>query len=250
MACKFEHNWGMLSNAEFLSSVLSTELELVRAPKKKTDKNYTYYYNHPAAFDIEASSFYIGEEKRAIMYIWQFGMNGFVTYGRTWEEFQAFFNVLKDVLRLSDERRLAIYVHNLKYDWQFFRKRFEWDSVFLLDDRQPAYARCGGIEFRDNLVLAGGVSLAVVGNNLVNYPVQKRVGDLNYNLIRTPETPLSDVELGYCENDVRVIMSYIQEKIDIDGDITKIPLTNTGYVRRACREACFPELEEVSYDYE
>ena len=33
-----------------------------------------YYYNIPCAFDIETSSFYEGDEKRAIMYIWQFAI--------------------------------------------------------------------------------------------------------------------------------------------------------------------------------
>ena len=43
-------------------------------------------------------------------------------------------------------------------------------------------------------------------------------------------------------------MSYNQEKIEQDGDITKIPLTNTGYVRHYCRKECFfegiPEEDE------
>lgn len=243
----FEHHAGMLSIPDFISSISSTKLELVEDSREK------YYYNHPAAFDLEASSFYEnvnGEQtKRACMYIWQFGMSGYVTYGRTWDEFELFFKILIDVLHLDDIRRLAVYVHNLKYDWQWFRKRFEWDKVFIVDDRQPIVARCGGLEFRDSLILAGGVSLATVGKNLVKYPVQKAVGDLDYELIRTPDTPLSLVELNYCEQDVRVIMSYIQEKIEIDGDITKIPMTNTGYVRRACRKACFPEDEETpEYD--
>ena len=57
-----------------------------------------------------------------------------------------------------------------------------------------------------------------------------------------------DDTVKYCENDIRVLMSYIQEKIEQDGDISKIPLTNTGYVRRYAREACFQELCEVSQD--
>ena len=57
-----------------------------------TKKNITYY-NIPASFDIETSSFRTYEDehgqevKRACMYIWQFGLNGSVIFGRTWDEF-------------------------------------------------------------------------------------------------------------------------------------------------------------------
>ena len=65
------------------------------------------------------------------------------------------------------------------------------------------------------------------------------VGDLDYSKVRHSKTPLTKKEYGYCENDIRVLLSYIREKIEHDGDITKIPLTNTGYVRNYCRKACY-----------
>ena len=64
------------------------------------------------------------------------------------------------------------------------------------------------------------------------------VGDLDYSLLRHAGTPISDKELKYSENDVRVVMAYIQESIENCGDITRIPLTKTGYVRAYCRNAC------------
>jgi hypothetical protein len=76
---------------------------------------------------------------------------------------------------------------------------------------------------------------------LHKYPVKKLVGDLNYDLPRHSKTPLTKKEYEYCFNDVRVVMSFIQEKIELDGDITEIPLTNTGYVRKYCRKECFYE---------
>ena len=71
------------------------------------------------------------------------------------------------------------------------------------------------------------------------YPVQKMVGDLDYSKIRHSGTPLTDKEIGYMVNDVRVVTHYIQEQIEKEnGRITNIPLTKTGYVRRYCRDAC------------
>lgn len=203
--------------------------------------NKTRYYNCPCSFDIETSSFYEGEEKRATMYIWQMGFNGTVVYGRTWEEWLSCLEQLVDYLNLSTNLRLLIYVHNLGYEFQFIRKFFDWDKVFAVKQRRPVYALCGGLEFRCSLLLSN-YALAYIGDNLLHkYPVKKLVGELDYSKPRHSKTPLTDNELAYCINDVKVVMSYIQEKIEQDGDIAQIPLTNTGYVRNYCREECFYE---------
>lgn len=235
----FTEGEGLLSNREFfmgLSEIID-RFEVIQSNKK------IFYYNVPAAFDIEVSSFYDGikspENKRGIMYVWQFGIWNLVTTGRTWEQFYSFISVLREILGLSDKLHLIVYVHNLPYEFQFIRKRFEWSKVFLLDDRKPVYADSSGLEFRCSLKLAGGKSLRNVGKDLVRYKKEKKTGDLDYELIRTPLTPLSDKEMKYCENDIRVLLCYIQEKIEMDGDITRIPLTNTGYVRLLCRKKCF-----------
>ena len=198
------------------------------------------FFNIPCAFDIETSSFYNSNgDKCATMYIWQFGIDGLVIYGRTWEEFTTFLGLLVDYLDLSARRRLVIYVHNLGYEFQFMRKWFDWDKVFAIKKRRPVYAICGPFEFRCSLFLSN-YALAYIGDNLLHkYPVKKLVGNLDYSKVRHSSTPLTSDELEYCFNDVRVVMSYIQEKIEQDGDITEIPLTNTGYVRNYCRSECF-----------
>lgn len=224
---------GMVSPVEFISTLKPIDYV--------TTNKQIIYYNVPAAFDIETSSFYINDEKFATMYIWMFGIGGKVTYGRTWKEFKNFLRVLSTVLNLSDQVRLPIYIHNLPYEFQWIRNWFEWDDVFLLDKRKPVKARTGGFEFRCSLKLAGGKSLENVGKDLKKYPIEKAVGDLDYSLIRGPDTPMTDQELHYCENDIRVLLSYIQEKIEIDGDVTKIPMTNTGYVRNYCRKECYKD---------
>lgn len=230
---------GLLSRTNFLFEVsnLLDESFLVR------DNKNVEYYNIPCGFDIEVSSFYQGdrkpENKRGVMYIWQFGIYNYVTTGRTWNEFIQLLELLRKILCLGDNRRLIIYVHNLPYEFQFMRKHLEWDRVFLLSDRKPVYCISRGLEFRCSLKLAGGKSLDKVGKDLQKYKVQKAIGDLDYDIIRTPLTPMTDKELLYCENDIRIILCYIQEKIENDGDITKIPLTNTGYVRNYCRKQCF-----------
>lgn len=231
---------GMISIGELLKKAN----EIAIPQNIVVDNKGQEYYNIPAAFDIETSSFYDGEEKtenkRAIMYIWQFGIGSWVTCGRTWEELIAFISVLERAMALGPKRRLIVYVHNLPYEFQFIRKRLKWEKVFLLDHRKPVYAiNNGGIEFRCSLKLSGGKSLANVAKDLAKYKVKKMVGDLDYTKLRTPLTPLTPKELKYCENDIRVILCYIAEKIEQDGDILRIPLTNTGYVRNYCRKMCY-----------
>lgn len=219
-------------------------LEYVRLNKssfdiKRTNKKISVY-NIPAGLDIETSSFYDNEgEKASTMYAWGFGIYNKVTVGRTWREFENLISGIQDILELGEKKHLYVYVHNLPYEFQFIRKRFEWERVFLLEDRKPVYCSTNGVVFKCSLKLSGGRSLDAVSRNLVKYKVRKMVGDLDYSLIRHSGTPLTDAEIKYLENDVRVILYYIQEKIEQDGDITLIPLTNTSYVRNYCRKAVY-----------
>ena len=228
---------GICSQEQFILHLSQLNLPTV------TDNKKIRWYNVPCAFDIETTSWYEGSErpenKRAIMYIWQFGICDLVTTGRTWDEFTRFLNLVATTLDLSENRRLICYVHNLAYEFQFIRKRFKWDTVFLLEERKPVKARVGGIEFRCSLKLSGGKSLANIGKDLIKHEHRKMEGDLDYDILRSPLTPLNSEELGYCENDIRVLVDYISEKIEQAGNITKIPLTNTGYVRNYCRKKCF-----------
>ena len=209
---------------------------IVKNPKR------VEYINAPCSFDIETSSFYKGakseNEKRAIMYEWTLDLNGGVIVGRTWDEFMTVYESLVKGLELNISKRLVVYVHNLGFEFQFIRKRFEWHSIFASTQRKPIYAvTVDGVEFRCSYILSGK-SLAALGDSLRKYPVKKMVGDLDYTRVRHHLTPLTDAELTYCINDVLIVESYIRECIEQDGDITRIPLTKTGYVRRYCKNAC------------
>ena len=210
-------------------------------------KKKTVISNVCSAFDIEASSFYENNEKRCCMYAWVFGINGRCIRGRTWQEFIDVTNKLSKVYNLSPEKRLVIYVHNLAYEFQWFKNYFEWETVFAMDNRKPIYAVTkNGIEFRCSYLLSG-YSLEKLGENLTKYKVEKKVGDLDYNLIRHSKTPLSEKEWGYIINDALVVMAHIQEEIERLGDITKLPITKTGYVRNLCKEKCLKGDNRFDY---
>lgn len=203
-------------------------------PIINTNKRISYF-NIPCAFDIETSSFYNNGEKVAIMYIWMLSINGYIILGRTWEDFIKVINELVDKYNINVKNRIIIYVHNLSYEFQFIRKLFKWFKIFSLETRKPVYAiTITGIEFRCSYLLSG-YSLERLGNELKTYDVKKLVGNLDYSLIRHSSTKLNDKEINYCINDVKVVTAYIQERIDTDGNISFIPLTKTGYVRKFCR---------------
>ena len=209
-------------------------------PAIKTSKRVEYY-NIPCAFDIETTS-WIDEQgrKRGTMYVWQLGVNGRVIMGRTWRDFVRVLRVLAEHFGTNDKKRLIIYVHYLAFEFQWMRKWLEWGDIFATDTRNPLYAvTLDGIEFRCSYMLSG-LSLDNVGKNLTAYPV-KKLGDFDYSKIRHSKTPLTPQEYAYCEHDALVVMSYIQEEVEREGNIARLPLTKTGYVRKFCRAACMYE---------
>lgn len=198
-----------------------------------TNKKITYY-EIVTSFDIETTSTVQNDQKFAFMYIWQFAFENVIVYGRTWEEYQQFISKIVEILHLNTSWRLVVYVHNLGYEFQFMRKYFEWeeDGIFAVDTREPVKALTNnGVEYKDSYILAG-LNLDHVAKNLQHHKIEKLVGNLDYTQIRTYKTRLTDEELAYCANDVKIVVAYIHEQIEEYGDITKIPLTNTGRVRR------------------
>lgn len=194
-----------------------------------------FFYNIVTSFDIETTSAIVQGEKVAFMYIWQFAFEGIVVYGRTWQEFRDFCAELSRLGNLNKNTVLVCYIHNMTFEFQFMRKYFKWLDVFAVDDRKAIkVTNTYGIQFKDSYILSG-YSLATVAKNLQKHDVKKLVGYLDYDKIRTKDTVLTHKELEYCAYDVIIVVDYIHEQIDQYGDITKIPLTNTGRVRKLVR---------------
>lgn len=215
--------------------------------KREKNKDLTIY-----TFDIETTSYIVLEgevlstshylnlsekdkercEPGATMYIWQFGINDQVYYGRTWAEFVSFIDRIEQNCKLKKK----IFVHNLSFEFQFLRSVFKIKSVFSRISRKVM--RCQledyNIMFQCSLYLSG-VKLADLPR-IYDLPVQKLVGDLDYSVLRTSITPLTEEELGYCENDCLVLYEYIKKELLTYEDIYHLPLTMTGKVRRELQE--------------
>lgn len=227
-----------------IDEILDNQISFITSNKK------IRYANVPCAIDIETSSFYEDGEKRGVMYAFVIGINGKCYIGRTYEELWMSLDRIVDYYQLSDKKRMVFYIHNLSFEFQWFRKWRNWTKVFATDERVPLYALDDkGIELRCSYQLSG-YSLANVGKNLTKYKVEKMVGDLDYKLIRHSETPLSDKEMGYILNDGLVVMAYIQEEIENHyNNITLLELTKTGKVRKYVRKMCLYGDKTSRYKY-
>lgn len=139
-------------------------------------------------------------------------------------------------LNLEKNPKLIIWVANLSFEWAFLLSYFKNDvtDYFAKSPTKPLY-----IEINHNIVLKEciglfGKSLSDIAKH--HTKTQKLKGDLNYDLIRTPITPLKDKEREYCYNDVKILseLSYIA----LDKWLCKhmpIPLTETGILRQEVR---------------
>ena len=222
--------------------------------KKLPDKNgikvvyskrsRAYYYDISCALDTETTNLIIDDEhKYAWIYIFQIMIGDTFITCRTFDELADVFTNLKLTYGLNEKKRLIVYVHNLPFEFQFMRTEFRFSECLARENRKvfKVFFDDYGIEFRDSYILSG-MSLEKTAENMVKHTTRKLVGDLDYNLIRLPCTPITPTELGYCYNDVKIIVDYIDEQREQYGDITKIPLTNTGRVRREVKKSCFRKV--------
>lgn len=236
-------------------------VEIVKGRKKKEAEAI----NISASFDIETSSFYFNPktgktisiddfykiedtkkakdyEKRGCLVAWGFGLLDDVIFGRSWKDFLYLLEQLQRDFKLDPFLRiLPVYIHNLSYEFQWFRKRLDWVSVFATAERQPIRALCSyGIEFRDSLILSG-YSLEKTAENLLNHKIDKLIGSWDYRALRGEKTPLTSLEWDYLKNDNMILLYYLDELKGRFGNINKIPMTKTGIVREDVRNYVFWE---------
>ena len=166
--------------------------------------------------------------KQACMYIWQFSINDQVYYGRTWAEFKLFLNRLE----LNDNTKKIVFVHNLAFEFQALWSVLRIKDVMSRKTRKLIKCELEdyNIELRCTLMLSN-LKLEKLPD-VYQLPVQKKVGDLDYTLLRTPATPLTDRELGYCEFDCLVTYWYIKTELETYERVDKLPITATGKVRK------------------
>lgn len=171
-------------------------------------------------------------DKKSLMYIWMFSVNEVVYFGRTWEEFIEFLDMLEDNIK----EKKFVFVHNLAFEFQFLRSCLKYEEVFARTSRKVIKAKLEkyNLEFRCTYVMTN-LPLAKLPS-IYGLDVKKMVGDLDYLKIRNSKTILDEKELGYCENDCLVLYKYIKKELERYTYVNNIPITSTGHVRRELKK--------------
>ena len=211
--------------------------------------------NNIYTFDIETTSYIILNNKQyntidylsfsqenkdncvfmSTMYIWMFGINEQIYYGRTWGEFIDFL----DILEKNIPYKKYIFVHNLSYEFQFLRNCLNFSNVFSRKSRKVIKCELEdyNIEFRCTYYMTN-LKLEKVAKTY-NLDTKKLVGNLDYTKSRHSNTKLNKKELDYCENDCLVVYEYIKLQLEKFKHVKKLPLTSTGFVRKELKKKLY-----------
>lgn len=222
-----------------------------------------YYDNNVYTFDIETTSYIIldgkqydtliydrldEKEKRkcltqATMYIWMFGINDTIYYGRTWEELKIFLSRVNE--NVPDTKYL--WIHNFAYEFQFLKSQTHFDDVLARKKHKVMTAFMMDYNFIVKCsYMSSESSLAGLTKNFA-LDIEKKTGDLDYLKCRHFKTPLTEKELYYCEYDCLVLYKYVLKELEVYETVKNIPTTNTGKVRRALKDLTMTNYRYKNY---
>lgn len=225
-------------------------------PKVWNTKKYGAFDDNIYTFDIETISLFEDEDgefrpfdyskdadyykmhkKVCCPYLWQFGSNGSYYYGRHLDDFQ---QVLK---QLSDQEVTKyIYIHNAEYETQFLLDMII-DNGWTISEccarqkRQPIQYKINEL----NIVIRCSYQLTNLSleNAAIKFTdLEKAVGELDYNVPYSPLSKLPDNVMYYALMDVKVLTHVIDHFRKEYKHIKRIPLTQTGTVRRSIQQTC------------
>lgn len=188
------------------------------------------YIDVTCTFDIETTN----SDADGFAYSFQTCIGGLVVVPRYFEDWAELIETLCDKWRVTEKRKLIIYVHNLGYEFTYLIQllTLRWGDCKALytKSRKPLTLEfANGVEFRDSLKLFQK-SLARATEGCKH---EKLKGDLDYTVYRTPDTSLDDREFAYCVNDVLGLYEAIERMKKEHGfNAATLPLSNTALVKQ------------------
>lgn len=193
-------------------------------------------------FDIETTTVITGRKHNKPIrqgFIWSGQFYDGVNYiqVRSLQDVIKRLNIIADENKEESPYKIVIFVHNLSYEFQFIKDFFNFTKILCTDKRKIIAAETDQLVFRCSYFLSN--------MNLEKFmqfegvPEEYQKSNMDYLKIRYPWTPLTKEEYKYCKNDVVGLHMAVKHRIEdvANKDINNLPLTSTGYVRKACRKA-------------
>ncbi len=192
-------------------------------------------------FDIETTTVITGFDGKTPIrnaFIWSGQFYDGVDYYQT----RNLRDTIKRLKLIADDNKdnpykIVIFVHNLSYEFQFIKDFFEFEKILCTSNRKIIAAETDQLVFRCSYFLSNQSLEKFLKNE--NVPEKYQKTNMDYLVKRYPWTKLTPEEEEYCANDVIGLHMALEHRISQchNEDINNLPLTSTGYVRKACRKA-------------
>lgn len=220
-------------------------------------KNCECYYYTGCAYDTESSTLYKdvvdkdGNVDKVVdncfVYSIQFAVGDTYFWFRSFAQFIPFLTELiakikQDRSEREHDAKMIVWIANLNHEWAFIKNyiqaNYEITKCFAKTKRDVLLVEIERvIQFRECLGLFGH-SVYDIGKTWCTVH-KKQVDDLNYDLIRTFNTDLDDIEQGYCSEDVLTLTEMHTAVFNAYGrgdGVIYIPYTTSGFVRLRLKE--------------
>ena len=234
---------------------------ILQCEKTKSVNECDSYYTIGGAYDTESTTIAHKEKVKpsddnsperyvidhCFVYHIQFAIGENYFAFRSFPDFVTFFSELLVTIRYINETtesksKFIVWVANLSHEWSFFKNeisKFNITKIFAKNRREPLLIEIDNIiQFRECIGLFGH-SLADISKNWCKKYV-KLSGDLDYNKIRTFNTPLDETEQAYCRNDVLSLTEMHENAFKAytrENGVIYIPYTVSGFVRLKLKES-------------
>lgn len=206
--------------------------------KTKSHTKKKEYLERWISLDTETSHNHNEQAPIGWIYQWAFKFGDDIVYGRKPSELIPVLVRIASFYKLDEVKRAVIYVHNLSYDFQYLKDYIieEWHeySILAIAKHHIINFVTSCFEWRCSYKLSNK-SLAKWSKDL-GCKNRKLEGFVDYEKIHYQSEELTAEDWAYMYGDVETLDECIERQLLLYNDnISTVPLTSTGYIRRDCR---------------
>lgn len=219
-------------------SVNECKLPLLTFKEQQKNHKITKYATKYICLDTETSHI---DNCTGWIYQWAAKLGSLYIYGRRPSEIIELMQKIAEHYGLNADKKILLYIHNASYDLQYlkaFIRQYDPTADFLAINNH-AILQCEVLGFK---IICSykltNLSLAILADKYAG-SYDKAVGEIDYNIVRYQDTPLSNSDWFYMFSDVAAQDDGIKGYLKMQGYkyAYNAPITSTGFVRANCRKA-------------